>query len=394
MKETNLNVESVPRELFFLLELLKEEQSSHIVDMQMIDWSHFLDLALHHRLYPLLHQKIKEMDFIPSEVKKQLANYYRKNTFQMLKLSAEMSWVNATFKESDIPIIFLKGPNLAHDLYGDLSLRTCSDLDVLIPISQLKKAEELLSLHGYIKDDYIETILGDWSWRHHHITFFHKEKGVKLEIHWRLNPGPAFEPSFDQLWKHKRMSELLKEPLYILGREDLFFFLVTHGARHGWSRLRWLCDIQQMLKADLNWREVMKKMKKYHVEKVGGQAFLLAEGLLDSQLPKYANRITDNKSMKLAQEAIFYLENMVNLHTDPVPKYVSKYHGRHLFSMMSPQQKCLSLISWLFPYPEDAETLPLPKVLHFLYFPLRPILWVWRKIRRNIVSKKVNIGES
>lgn len=386
MKETNLNVESVPKELLFLLELLKEEPSIHKVDMEMIDWSLFLDLALHHRLYPLIYQRLKEMDFIPSEVKKQLANYFKRNTFQMLKLSAEMNWVNATFKESDIPIIFLKGPNLAHDLYGDLSLRTCSDLDVLIPISELKKAEELLSLHGYIKDDYIETILGDWSWRHHHITFFHKEKGVKLEIHWRLNPGPAFEPSFDHLWKHKRSSSLLKEQLYILGKEDLFLFLVTHGARHGWSRLRWLCDIQQMLKADLNWREVMKKMRKYHVGKVGAQAFLLAEGLLDSKLPKYANRIIDNKSIKLAQEAIFYLERMVNLHTDPVPKYVSKYHGRHLISLMSPQQKLLSMICWLFPYPEDAETLPLPKLLHFLYFPLRPMLWAWRKSRRQIVS--------
>ena len=32
-------------------------------------------------------------------------------------------------------------------------------------------------------------------------------------------------------------------------------------------------------------------------------------------------------------------------------------------------------MSFLYPYPEDAETLPLPKYLHFLYFPLRPFLW-------------------
>ena len=36
--------------------------------------------------------------------------------------------------------------------------------------------------------------------------------------------------------------------VYILGREDLFLFLVSHGARHGWSRLRWLIDIHQIVK--------------------------------------------------------------------------------------------------------------------------------------------------
>ena len=37
-------------------------------------------------------------------------------------------------------------------------------------------------------------------------------------------------------------------------------------------------------------------------------------------------------SIKLAQQAVFYFENMVNLHTDPVPEYITKYHQRYLFS--------------------------------------------------------------
>ena len=90
--------------------------------------------------------------------------------------------------------------------------------------------------------------------------------------------------------------------------------------------------------------------------------------------------LVSGKTVKqLAQEAIFYLEEMINLHTDPVPENVAKYHKRHLFSLMSNKQKIFFIMSFLYPYPEDAETLPLPKYLHFLYFPLRPFLWVWRK---------------
>ena len=40
-----------------------------------------------------------------------------------------------------------------------------------------------------MKDDYIQTVLNDWKWRHHHVTYFHPEKEIKLEIHWRLNPA-------------------------------------------------------------------------------------------------------------------------------------------------------------------------------------------------------------
>jgi hypothetical protein len=50
---------------------------------------------------------------------------------------------------------------------------------------------------------------------------------------------------------------------------------------------------------------------------------------------------------------------------------------------MSLQQKVLYIISTLHPYYTDVETLPLPKYLHFLYFPLRPFLCIWRKTRKH-----------
>ena len=93
--------------------------------------------------------------------------------------------------------------------------------------------------------------------------------------------------------------------------------------------------------------------------------------------------IKGNRPKKLAQEAIFYLEKMVNLHTDPVPNDIAKYHTKHLFSLMSFRQKLLYFLSVLHPYYTDVETLSLPKKLHFLYFPLRPFLWIWRKTRKH-----------
>ena len=159
----------------------------------------------------------------------------------------------------------------------------------------------------------------------------------------------------------------------------MFLFLASHGARHGWSRLRWLEDIKQLIEFELDWVKIKELLNDFHFLNVGEQSIFLASNLLNAKIPEGFHKFHSH-SKNLAQQAIFYFENMVNLHSEPVPEYVAKYHQRHLFSLMSFQQKIVFLISLLHPYPEDLETLPLPKHLHFLYYPLRPYLMGMEKI--------------
>ncbi|HDX9650769.1 MULTISPECIES: nucleotidyltransferase domain-containing protein [Bacillus] len=389
-KDFGLNVEFMSKELKLLFAILKLQDDETVQTYSNewfsdIDWEVFLEQAVHHRVYPVIYQKLKQVDeeLIPSHIVQTLNRKYKKNTFQMLYLSAEMERINKLCNENEIRMIFLKGPVLSQDLYGDISLRTSCDLDVLIPMQNLEKVEMLLLEQGYVKDDYIQTILNDWKWRHHHITFFHPIKRIKVEIHWRLNPGPGKEPGFEELWGRKRKSTLTSNSVYMLGKEDLFLFLVSHGARHGWSRLRWLVDIKKIVDQELNWSEIHKLMRKYQMLHLGGQALILAAQLLGVRLDERMMELVAKKhSKQLAQEALFYFKQMINLHTDPVPEEVFIYHSRYLFSLMSNQQKILYIMSQLYPYPIDAKTLPLPKFLHFLYFPLRPFLCLWRKTKK------------
>jgi hypothetical protein len=390
MEEIALNIDLIPKELKLILKLLKIEDVSHLVEtkkeFQDIDWQLFLELAMHHRLYPLLYGKFKKMEdnLIPPVVAQAIGEAFKRNTFKMLHLSGEMERVIKSFDENEIRILVLKGPVLAKDLYGDLSLRTCGDLDLLVSIHDLEKIDRLLQEEGYLKDDYINKALDDWKWRNHHIQYFHPQKRVDIEIHWRLNPFPGKGPSFEELWLRKRKSSLTSYPIYYLGREDLFSFLVSHGARHGWFRLRWLVDIHQMVKQKMDWDFLIKQLKKYQYLPVGGQAVVLTARLLGTPINQEMKRlIKGNLPQKLAQDAIFFLDKMVNLHSETVPDDVVTYHKRHLFRSMTRRQKCLYVLSFLYPYPLDADTLPLPKPLHILYFPLRPFLWAWRKTRKH-----------
>ncbi|WML51579.1 nucleotidyltransferase family protein [Neobacillus sp. PS3-12] len=394
--ELYINLDEFPNELQLLLFILKNKMDDHSIGLckeqyKNIDWNLFLVLVKHHRVTPLIYTKLKSINqsFIPLFIIQTLFQDYQKNIFNMLHLSGEAEILANTFSDNQIRTLFLKGPVLGSDLYGDISLRMSSDLDLLIPISDLNKAENILLSLGYIKDDYIETVLNDWKWRHHHITFFHPERKIKVEVHWRLNPGPGKEQKFNEMWDRKRVSSLTSRPVYMLGLEDLFLFLVSHGARHGWSRLRWLVDINQLINKEFDWIKSIHLLEKSQLVQIGGQASILASQLLGTNIPiEFNNLIKNKKYQQLALEAVFYIKQMVNLHTPTVPEEISDYHKRHLFSLMSMEQKVVFILSFLYPYPEDAEFLPLPKSLHLLYFPLRPFILISRKLKKRAIARR------
>jgi hypothetical protein len=350
-----------------------------------IDWPKFLKLASHHRSLPLVHAKLQEckQSLIPNQVLQSLAKSFLKNTLRMLKLSAEMEQICKTLNAHGIRTIMLKGPVLAEDLYGNLSLRSSKDLDILIPLADLDHADTLLTQMGYIKDQPLPGVLGDWKWRCHHDIYDHYGKRINIEIHWRLHSGPMKEPSFDELWERKRVSPLTSHPIYFMGREDLFIYLMYHGARHGWYRLRWLADIDRLVNQPLEWKKVKACCHQYGLANVAGQALLLASQLLQTPIAEPVGDLTERKkALKLAQDAwMLFIGQKVKLEEEPLSSSDEWIFRKYLFSLRSTRQQMIYILSLFYPSPLDAEVVPLPKRLHFLYFIMRPVLLLWRKMR-------------
>src|SRR5690625_7291280 len=104
---------------------------------------------------------------------KTISFHYKKNTFQMLQLSAVTENMSRLFSEKNIPLILLKGPALGHMLYDDISLRPSSVLDFLIPIEKIEMPEKLVTEQAYEKQDDTETVHNACQLRHHYVTYFH-----------------------------------------------------------------------------------------------------------------------------------------------------------------------------------------------------------------------------
>ncbi|SFA97172.1 Uncharacterised nucleotidyltransferase [Cohnella sp. OV330] len=379
-----------------LLNLLRhraEEEPMDAIQLAAVDWSRFLRLAKSHRVYPVLAAFLhKRMIEIPDNVKAELDAESRYNRLKMLSLAAEMSRVSACLSSGGIRSLVLKGPLLAQDLYGDLSKRTSKDLDILVPAEKLGEIRILLADLGYeCEKEQLPNVLNGWKWRHHHVSFYHPSHSLQIEIHWRLAPGPGREPDFEKLWSRRREHSFGSGHVAYLGPEDQFLYLVHHGARHGWFRLRWLCDIDVLARRGLDWSSCAQLAVMYGTEHLVGQALILAFQLLQTPTPKELEGFTRLKrsGAQIPQVLSFMRDSLENAPPERVRTY-----ERYLFAIKTRRQKLLYLLGLLYPYPMDAKTLPLPKTFHFLYFPLRPLLWTWRKLDKTGKPSLVKGGES
>ncbi|MGG3571875.1 nucleotidyltransferase family protein [Bacillus gobiensis] len=387
-----IDVDSFPNELQLLLLFLKldnfpKENEKMLEEHQHLfaaaNWDHFIKLADHHHLYPVLYHKLKSVKekWVPSIVVRALQMRYQNNTLKILYLCGEMDRVAKAFHEHNIRSLHLKGPILAHELYGDISMRKSKDLDILVPKEDLERTEQMLFELGYEKDE-ANTVLNEVKWREHHFEYHHKERKTSVEIHWRLSPFPAKEPSFEDLWARKNESKLTNVPVYYPGDEDLFLYLISHGARHGWFRLKWLYDIHRCADQLQRPDKLLRKNNFKNMILVG-QALILAHQLF--QTPLSANTMKQLKpgSYKLAHQALIYITSILVL--TPLPEHIRTKHERYLFALNGTfSQKYLALLIVLFyPSPRDEALIKLPKYLHGLYFVLRPFLVVVRKLRKN-----------
>lgn len=374
----------LPNELKLLLEWTKIEPEQNTRGrVSEPDWERFLALAEHHRLYPVVADRLRREGVkLDPDVLQRLRSMSDRNALRMLQLTAEMIEVSKLLSAGGVRSIMLKGPVLAQRLYGGLHLRTSKDLDLLVPENQIDSAEKILQNRGYKLDDQIPRIIDDLRWKTHHVSLSSPANGIQIELHWRLNPDTVRESTFDELWGRRSIVALSGYKVDGLGNEDLFVYLISHGARHGWFRLRWLADIDRLLRMPLRIALLHELLIRNEGRVLAGQAARLCSMLLETPMPDelrvYAQQA---KARRLAEQALSIIQNIERVAARPNSHDVNKHYRLYMLSILSFRQKLLRLYGKLYPSSWDALLLPLPRSLHFLYIPLRPVLWLLRRYR-------------
>lgn len=190
-----------------------------------------------------------------------------------------------------VRMLNVKGVVLSAALHGgDVACRQSSDIDVLIEPTDLGTLATCLRDAGYVPDepwrDWSADAFRSGAAQYHEFGFRHSS-GTLVEVHTRLTTTfIPFVPAFDALWSRRQEVRVAGRLLPTLSWPDAVVHLSTHGYRHAWARLVWLCDIAHLMaRDDMPWGEIEERARSQR-EWVGtAGAVWLAHRVLGAPMP-------------------------------------------------------------------------------------------------------------
>jgi hypothetical protein len=346
---------------------------------QGLSWSGILRRAYEQDVFPLLYRNLRHLGFpaVPREVQTDLEAAYRINTFRNTLLAEELVRVLTLLQGAGIHVIPLKGVALAESLYGDLTLRFCVDIDVLVPRQMVAQSLRLLLASGYRAEfeGATERFFADLFLKKDiEYALEREERGnsYRVELHWDILWGAPFDgDATENLWAEARPKPFGGVPAYALSPEWQLLFLSVHVSRHQWRGLKWLVDIHELCsQGGIDWPKLGAKARRLRWEDMLRITLSACRILFSTPIPEEFSLPQLPPWVKLFPAA-------------PAPLWQSLLFPLRL--LKRPSDKLRYLLRALFwPTLAERRLVRLPSSLGFLYYLLRPLRlgckWGWRLI--------------
>ena len=344
---------------------------------QKPDWDYVLDQAEENSITPLVGRNLRAIvtDTLPAAAAERLKNICRANTIRCLFLMAELVKILELFRSCEIQAIPYKGPVLAVQAYGDVTLREFEDLDIVLRQSDLPKAHELMLGRGYRpKFDWIlsadavsSTVPGEYNYRD-------EARRVMVELHTEMTlrhfPKTA---NLDDLSQRLVPVNLNDHEVPTFSVEDGLPILCIHGAKDFWERFSWIADISELVRRypNLNWDTTMQRARALNAERMLHVGLSLAVGLFDAPVPdEIRSRIrSDRVATEVASEITNRLMSFQYRSLDAPGRF--NFRRRMLPGTLEGWHYAMRLS--VVPAEEDWEMMRLPGSLAPLYIVLRPL---------------------
>lgn len=356
---------------------------------QPLAWEWLADVASRHRLTPFIHRHLT--DVAPGRCPAPLRRAWEEETLRVIgwnmRLVNELAAVAGMLRESQIPLLCLKGPALDAAYYGNRRLRLSVDLDLLVRSADVQRAGEQLRRRGF--QPQFELSRRWWPVflrRFVELAFSRESPSQLIELHWGLHPpGYSLTPSCDAVWDRAELVLVDKCPVQTLGPEDNLQYLCLHAARHNWQKLIWLVDIAELVRQrpSLDWERVLSPITPGPAGRPLRVSLLMAAKLLDGAIPgEIVQRFAaDHDECRIAAQAA--RAGFLDEQQEPLASV--EYPWRSLyFKALGTRRDKLRLLHdvLLQPTPLEWQLVPLPAWLAPLHYAVRPWRLLWRALLR------------
>jgi hypothetical protein len=269
------------------------------------------------------HLKNFDEEFVPEGIRASLNENSLRIVQHNFRYVRELVKIVNTFEENSVPVMPFKGPLLAAAAYRNLTLRTFSDLDILVHKRDVLRAKQLLLDHGYRLAVPLTGAQESAHLRDDHVfELVREEGGIPLELHWAITSNCIpFPLDLGQLEERVESFPLANQPVLNASPEDSLIILCVHGTKHIWERLVWVCDVAELIQArpDMDWNRVMERARATKSLRMVSLGLFLAHDLLQAPLPDWVQDQlqSDRRTLNLAS----YVKN--NLFVEDERKRVS-----------------------------------------------------------------------
>ena len=217
-----------------------------------------------------------------------MRDFAKANAIHSLRLSAELIRVIAALQRAGIPAVPFKGPALAQRLYGNIAAREFVDLDVFVPLSELARARCILADIGYEADAPVARLESSQFLKSECEYILQDRNGNVIELHWDIAPRlHTYDLDLSQIWQRIETAKLCGSSVPAFDDADLMLLLLLHGAKHGWSRLKWLCDIARLIEVThIDYELLLSEAEERGYRRAAIIALGLAAYLLKARIPE------------------------------------------------------------------------------------------------------------
>lgn len=353
-----------------------------------VDWTVFAALIKRHRVEGLAHAALAVAAVRPpAPIAQALAARAGDIARQGLIQAAQSARLQALFDTAGIANLVLKGAALDQLAYGRLGLKSAWDIDLLVPPAMAARARALLETAGYemtIPAASTAQAFAQWTALSKESVFVGRGTGVVVELHWRLVDGDLL-PGLSADSPGQSVALSAETVLRTLAPDALVAYLMVHGAAHGWSRLKWLADLNALLPGDdpAALEDVYRRSVALGAGVCPAVAIRLCRRLfgLAVAAPLWREIDADLKARALERVALNAMAGGAGRETADRPFVEDAIlASRLLFADGRDWRRGEWRRQWVSVH--DRTHIRLPAPFGFLYGVVRVPLWLWRRVRR------------
>lgn len=267
-----------------------------------MDWNYVFHLLEAHGLIPFLYLKLKDSSIsgIPERFLTAARDYFHANELRNRMLREELLKLLEALAQAGIDAIPLKGIVYAHTLYASPAARQFGDIDLLLHDSDISKAKEILEHHDY-HAVYEQKVLAEGNSEltpaqqsvyrsvYHEYELQSRDGLIHIDLHWRLLPRmyPTNLP-VNLIWRNLATAKISDLPIKTMSPELDLVYLCIHGAKDGWSELKWAADISELISTrnELDWERVGELSRTLYCRKILWTGLCLANWVTGVSIPK------------------------------------------------------------------------------------------------------------